>query len=154
MEKPCLVFWLNFGLLTLDVCLNKSKLWLFSVESNIHNLKLQQLCDMKVGKFDEIMEKKLKDAMYLDLLMVRSCFSILLLCTSVNFCTTTMSSVGIKNIIEKFITNFFSIDNICNILDEGYCRLVVVYIQQDGYNVHKTQERRKMPAYLWDPNHQ
>jgi hypothetical protein len=20
--------------------------------------------------------------------------------------------------------------------------------------VHKTQERRKMPAYLWDPNHQ
>ncbi len=105
MEKPCLVFWLNFGLLTLVVCLNKSKLWLFSVES-IHNLKFQ-LCDMKVGKFDEIIKRKLKDATYLDLLMVKSYSSILLLCTSVNFCTTTMSCVGIRNIIEKFVTNCF-----------------------------------------------
>ncbi len=147
-----MVFWLYFGLLTLAVCLNKSKLWFFNVESNIHNLKFQQLCDMKARKFDEFMERKLKDATYLDLFMVKSCSSILLLCTLVNFYTTAMLGVGIKNIVEKFITNFFAIDNICNILDKGCCRLVGVYIQQDGYIVHKIQERRKMLAYPWEPN--
>jgi hypothetical protein len=63
----------------------QSKLWFFSVESNIHNLKFQQLCEMKDGKSDEITKRKLKNAMYLDWLMVKSCPSILLLCTLVKF---------------------------------------------------------------------
>jgi hypothetical protein len=39
-----------------------------------------------------------------------------------------MLGARIKNIIEKFKTNFLAINIIYNIIDEGCCRLAGVYI--------------------------
>ncbi len=97
---------LNFGLLTLITCLSKSKLGIFCVNSNIYNLKFQQLCDMKVIESNKITEQKLKDPTYFKI-VGKSCPLVLLKCTLVNFCIVATLGAGIKNIVEKIITNFF-----------------------------------------------
>ncbi len=95
-ENHVKFFWLNFGLLTLTACLSKSKLGVFCVKSNIHNLKFQQLCDMKVRKSNKITERKLKDPTYFKI-VGKSCPLVLLKCTLVNFCIIATLGAGIKN---------------------------------------------------------